>query len=340
MTEKMEVTVTADEMTAKDYYFDSYAHFGIHEEMLKDEVRTETYQKAIMDNGHLFKDKIVLDVGCGTGILSMFAARAGAKRVIGIDCSNIIDRAKQIVKLNALDDVVTLIKGKVEEVTLPDNIQKVDVIISEWMGYCLLYETMLPTVIYARDKWLAPGGVLMPDKATMWATAIEDRKYKDSKIEWWSNVYGFDMSCMKSVAVKEPLVDTCERQQVCAKQTKFIDFDLYTVKVEDLTFTRQFEVTATRNEYVHALVVYFNCEFSKTKGKINFSTGPFDEYTHWKQTIFYLKEYATVSKDESMAIEFSMKPNVKNNRDLDINIKIDHTGAVAQLHENNEYKMR
>ena len=55
----------------------------------------------------------------------MFAARAGAKRVIGMDCSNIIDRAKQIVKQNELDGVVTLIKGKVEEAVLPDGIEQV-----------------------------------------------------------------------------------------------------------------------------------------------------------------------------------------------------------------------
>uniref|UniRef100_A0A914X1K6 Uncharacterized protein n=1 Tax=Plectus sambesii TaxID=2011161 RepID=A0A914X1K6_9BILA len=71
------------EMTSKDYYFDSYAHFGIHEEMLKDEVRTLTYRNAIYHNKHLFKGKVVLDVGSGTGILSMFAAKAGAKKVIG-----------------------------------------------------------------------------------------------------------------------------------------------------------------------------------------------------------------------------------------------------------------
>ena len=70
-----------EEMTSKDYYFDSYAHFGIHEEMLKDEVRTLTYRNSMWHNKHLFKDKIVLDVGCGTGILSMFAAKAGAKHV-------------------------------------------------------------------------------------------------------------------------------------------------------------------------------------------------------------------------------------------------------------------
>ena len=55
------------EFTSADYYFDSYSHFAIHEEMLKDEVRTRSYMNAIERNRHLFKDKIVLDVGCGTG---------------------------------------------------------------------------------------------------------------------------------------------------------------------------------------------------------------------------------------------------------------------------------
>merc|ERR1712080_639113 len=92
----------SEEMTSKDYYFDSYAHFGIHEEMLKDEVRTLTYRNSMWHNKHLFKGKIVLDVGCGTGILSMFAAKAGAKRVIGVDMSSIVDHAKNIVKDNGL----------------------------------------------------------------------------------------------------------------------------------------------------------------------------------------------------------------------------------------------
>ena len=84
----------SEEMTSKDYYFDSYAHFGIHEEMLKDEVRTLTYRNSMWHNKHLFKGKVVLDVGCGTGILFMFAAKAGAKQVIGVDMSSIVDHAK------------------------------------------------------------------------------------------------------------------------------------------------------------------------------------------------------------------------------------------------------
>merc|ERR1712024_389358 len=139
----------SEEMTSKDYYFDSYAHFGIHEEMLKDEVRTLTYRNSMWHNKHLFKGKVVLDVGCGTGILSMFAAKAGAKMVIGVDMSSIVESAQKIVAANNLDDVVTIIKGKVEEVELPEGIENVDIIISEWMGYCLFYESMLNTVLFA-----------------------------------------------------------------------------------------------------------------------------------------------------------------------------------------------
>jgi len=102
-------SVHANEMTSKDYYFDSYAHFGIHEEMLKDQVRTLTYRNSMYNNKHLFKGKVVLDVGCGTGILSMFAKKAGAKHVYGIDMSSIIDHAKVIVKNNNMD------KGRIHQ---------------------------------------------------------------------------------------------------------------------------------------------------------------------------------------------------------------------------------
>ena len=92
-----------EEMTSKDYYFDSYAHFGIHEEMLKDEVRTMTYRNSMWHNKHLFKGKVVLDVGCGTGILSMFAAKAGAAKVIGVDMSSIVEYARKIVEVSKFE---------------------------------------------------------------------------------------------------------------------------------------------------------------------------------------------------------------------------------------------
>lgn len=333
--------IPADEMTSKDYYFDSYAHFGIHEEMLKDEVRTRTYRNSMYYNKHLFKGKTVLDVGSGTGILCMFAAKAGAARVIGIECSSIIDYSQKIIKANKLDHIITLVRGKVEEVTLPEGVDKVDIIISEWMGYCLFYESMLKTVLYARDKWLAQGGLIFPDRATLYITAIEDRQYKDEKINWWNSVYGFDMSVIGQVAVCEPLVDVVDPKQVVTNSCLIKEVDMYTIKEEDLSFSAPFHLCVRRNDYLHALVTFFNIEFTKCHKLTGFSTAPEAPYTHWKQTVFYLGEHdLTIKKGETMDGVFTMRPNKSNVRDLDFTIDFDFNGELSEARASLNFKMR
>ncbi len=155
-----------------DYYFGSYSHSYIHEEMLKDRERTLAYKRAIERNSEDFKGKIVMDIGAGTGILSIFAARAGAAHVYAIENAEIAHYAREIIRKNGLADKITVIKGKMEEIELP--VKKVDIIISEWMGYFLLYESMLDTVLWARDKYLNEGGKMLPDRAKIYVAAIED----------------------------------------------------------------------------------------------------------------------------------------------------------------------
>lgn len=330
-----------DTMTSKDYYFDSYAHFGIHEEMLKDEVRTLTYRDSMYHNKHLFRGKVVMDIGCGTGILSMFAAKAGAKRVLAVECSNIADFAKKIIEDNKLDHIITLIKGKVEEIELPDGIDKVDIIISEWMGYCLFYESMLDTVLFARDKWLKKhDGMLFPDRCTLFVTAIEDRQYKDEKINWWDNVYGFNMSCIKKTAISEPLVDVVDPKQVVTTPCMIKEIDLYTVTKADLNFSSPFSLTCKRNDFVQALVTYFTVEFTKCHKRLGFSTAPDQQYTHWKQTVFYIDEHLTVKRDEEIEGYFAVRPNERNSRDLDFTIQIRFQGELGDHEETNQYRMR
>lgn len=326
------------EMTSENYYFDSYSHFGIHEDMLKDTVRTRAYQSAIMNNPHLFKDKVVLDVGCGTGILSMFAAKAGAKAVYGIECSSIAVQAKQIVADNHLSSKVTIIHGKVEEVTLP--VDKVDIIISEWMGYFLLYESMLDTVIWARDKWLVEGGIMMPDTATLSVCAIEDGQYRHEKIDFWDNVYGFNMRVIKDLAMVEPLVDVVEPKQIATNSCLLRTFDICTMRKEDATFTAPFSIRASRNDYVHALVGYFDVSFKACHKPVAFSTSPNARSTHWKQTVFYLEDTLTVSEGETISGEVSCKPNAKNPRDLDISLTYSFEGKHGEAHRTQQYRMR
>ena len=103
-----------------------------------------------------------MDIGCGTGILSIFAARAGAKHVYAIENAEIAHFAREIIQRNGLSDKITVIKGKMEEIELP--VKQVDLIVSEWMGYFLFYESMLDSVLWARDKYLAKNGKMLPDR--------------------------------------------------------------------------------------------------------------------------------------------------------------------------------
>jgi hypothetical protein len=121
---------------------------------------------------------------------------------------------------------------------------------------------MLNTILHVHDKWLAPDGLIFPDWATLYVTDIEDRQYKDYKIHWWENVYSFDMSCIKDVAIKEPLVDMVDPKQLVTNACLIKAVDIYTVKVEDLTFTSPFCLQVKRNDYMHVLVAYFNTSSS------------------------------------------------------------------------------
>ncbi|XBH69667.1 probable protein arginine N-methyltransferase 1 [Aegilops tauschii subsp. strangulata] len=330
--------VIGNDKTSADYYFDSYSHFGIHEEMLKDVVRTRSYQNVITQNNFLFKDKIVLDVGAGTGILSLFCAKAGAKHVYAIECSQMADMAKEIVKTNGFSEVITVIKGKVEEIDLP--VPKVDVIISEWMGYFLLFENMLDTVLFARDKWLADDGVVLPDKASLHLTAIEDAEYKEDKIEFWNNVYGFDMSCIKKQAMMEPLVDTVDQNQIVTNCQLLKTMDISKMSSGDASFTVPFKLVAERNDFIHALVAYFNVSFTKCHKLMGFSTGPRSKSTHWKQTVLYLEDVVTICEGETLSGSMTVANNKKNPRDIDITLKYAINGNRCKVSRTQHYKMR
>lgn len=301
----------------EQHYFSSYDHFGIHEEMLKDTSRTLSYRSAMFKNRHLFKDKVVLDVGCGTGILSMFAAKAGAKHVYAVDMSNIIEKAREIVNLNGFEGQITLLQGKLEDIELP--VDKVDIIVSEWMGYFLLYESMLDTVLYARDKYLVEGGLILPDKCSMYIAGIEDGQYKDEKIHFWEDVYGFDYSPFIEVAMAEPLVDTVDNKLLVTEPYKFFEFDINTVTKEGLSFQRQFELRAIDTDLCHAYIVWFDCDFPGDE-TVTLSTGPMSPYTHWKQTVMYMDQVLDVKKNDVIKGQIASRPNSKNPREVDIEI--------------------
>lgn len=307
-------------------YFGGYSTRNIHELMLRDTVRTEAYRDFIYKNAHVFKDKVVLDVGCGTGILSMFAAKAGAKMVIGVDAADIAFKAREIIATNKLSHIITVLHGKMEEVTLP--VDKVDIIVSEWMGYFLLFESMLPSVLYARDKYLrAPPSAsqaaseatgVYPDRAVMYVAGIETTRARSQKVDWWGDVYGFDMSCLvdERERFQGSTVEIVRPGQVLTSAAVLQQFDCNTVADRALDFASDFVLEVgedPQQNLMSGFMVYFDTLFElHCSSVINLSTAPVEDRaplpeltTHWQQSVFYLAKPLQVQKGDK--IEATLK---------------------------------
>ncbi|GMH15458.1 hypothetical protein Nepgr_017299 [Nepenthes gracilis] len=357
-----------------EHYFGSYSSYGIHREMLSDKVRMDAYRQAILENPSLLNGAVVMDVGCGTGILSLFAAQAGASSVIAVEASEKMARvATQVVKENGLswsenykgDDhytgIVKVVHGMVEELDKSLLIQthSIDILLSEWMGYCLLYESMLSSVLFARDKWLKPGGAILPDTATMFAAGFGRG---GTSLPFWENVYGFDMSCVGKELVEDaaetPIVDIIDSGDIVTMTVVLQTFDLATMKVEDMDFTACIELepnSTTPMEstvWCHGVVLWFETAFTsrfcKEKPTI-LSTSPYTSKTHWSQTIFTLKEpialssennpnaakSATVGTDSRAAAKIQLRISVvraAQHRSIDISLETTAVGHDGMKH--------
>lgn len=277
-------------------YFNTYAHYGIHHQMLQDQVRTETYMNAILNNSESLQNKSVLDLGCGTGILSMFAAKAGAKQVFAVDNSSVIYQAMDIIRENGFSNKIILIHGQIETTRLPEKFV-VDIIVSEWMGYFLLFEGMLDSFVYARDRYLNPnGGQLLPNRCTLHLVGCADPERHATLIGFWDNVYGFKMSCMVPEVIPEASVEIVPVESVITTDAIILDLNLYTCSKDSCNFQTEFQLTALDDGGITSIVGYFDTFFTSLPNNVEFSTGPKATPTHWKQTVFYLKEPINVTK--------------------------------------------
>lgn len=315
----------ADKSRQDSLYFDSYTDVTIHEEMIADHVRTNTYRTAILKNSDSIRGKTVLDVGAGTGVLSVFCVQAGARKVFAVEACSIAEQASKIIRHNNMEDRVEVIRGTVETVELPE---KVDVIVSEWMGYALLHESMLNSVVYARDKWLRPGGVILPSRAELYIAPINDPVLED-RLHFWHTVkeqYGVDMSCMCDFAQKclmnsDITVTTVTVEDVLSHPARFAELDLHAVTAEQLgSLTGPFRCEAFGSAPVNAFCVYFTVTFPCPDKPLVLSTSPFKPETHWKQSVLYLDGPLGVEQDTPVCGEVSMFPSEESARHVCIRL--------------------
>jgi protein arginine N-methyltransferase 1 len=180
---------------------------------------------------------------------------------------------------------------------------------------------------------------------------MEDGSYKKSKLTFWDDIYGIDMSCIKPAAMGEPLVDTCEKKAINSSHCKVFEIDIYTVRKEDLDFSNSYELTFFRNDTVHGLMAWFDIYFDKLPNKVEFSTSPYGKHTHWKQVVFYTDYDIFVEKGkveinlffilgEVLKGSLAVRKSQHNFRELDIKMSFHHAGRSGKRDWLQQFKLR
>lgn len=340
-----------DSTSIHDEYFRSYADVGVHELMIKDKPRTVAYKEFLERNLSLLKDKTVLDVGAGTGILSLFAARSGAKRVYAVEASDIVHICQEVVRVNKYEHVITVIKGVMEETELPE---KVDIIISEWMGFYLLHESMLESVLNARDRWLKDDGIMLPSHAAIYVCPVNMSEYYRDNIECWTDVYDFDFTPLLeqklAALLQQPAVLHLKVDQLLAEQKMLARFDLKSMKASDIEeIVEQVHFVINKESNIHGFSLWFDASFSpgmdehsdstcteESQADLNFShvrngldssniilsTSPFAPETHWKQTICFLPSPVSVTKSDTINCKIALCQEASNKRHYNISVEL------------------
>ncbi|ONK61593.1 uncharacterized protein A4U43_C08F31580 [Asparagus officinalis] len=278
------------EASSAKMYFHYYGQLLHQQNMLQDYVRTGSYYAAVIENRVDFNGRVVVDVGAGSGILSLFAAQAGAKHVYAVEASDMAEYARRLIAGNpSLGQRITVIKGKVEEAELPE---KADILISEPMGTLLVNERMLESYVIARDRFLAPNGKMFPTLGRIHMAPFSDEYlYVEiaNKALFWQqqNYYGVDLTPLHGSAFQgyfsQPVVDAFDPRLLVSPAT-FHTLDFTCIKEEELyEIDIPLNFIASVGTRVHGLACWFDVLFDGSSVQRWLTTAPGSPTTHWYQ---------------------------------------------------------
>lgn len=310
--------------TNQTEYFTSYEDLEVHKLMLEDSVRTLAYKDAILKHSSYFKDKIVMDVGCGTGILSIFCAQAGAKKVYAIEASNVANLAKEVVKENNFEDIIEVFHSRVEDLDLPGV--KVDAIVSEWMGFYLLHEAMLDSVFAAREKFLKEDGLMFPKTAIVYMAPCSLPQY----YKQWNNIYDVKMTKfgeqLRLTKREKPEIMTIEPIDLLGPETELGFINLQEDNAEDVKLCSMVQVTgAIRSGEFQGVCLWFKCLFphlNVNEPQIVLDTSPHCTPTHWKQTVIVLPNEQTLEANQPIAYQVDLNRDTEEVRRYHIKVTL------------------
>jgi SAM-dependent methyltransferase len=278
----------------------SYRLVTDHRGMALDSCRNDAYGRALKQA--IGPETVVLDLGAGTGIHGLMAARLGAKRVYLVEPEDIVFVAEEIAKANCLQGVVRCLQGRIEDIDLPEE---VDVIVSVLTGNFLLTEDLLESLFYARDQVLKPNGVLIPSAATMDAVPVSAHAVHAKEIGSWSTPqHGINLSSARTYAANtifyrsEGLKDSHRLAEPQVLHT----LNFYTDQYASVRIDTTFEIT--QSGPCDGWLGWFSMEL----GDRWLSTSPFERTLHWSPAFLPLDPPMIFEKGERVSFALHRSP--------------------------------
>mmetsp|Transcript_53154 Transcript_53154/g.154706 ORF Transcript_53154/g.154706 Transcript_53154/m.154706 type:complete len:413 (-) Transcript_53154:44-1282(-) len=335
--------------------YESMGAGGTQENMLRDEIRVSTYHKAITGNPSDFQGKRVMDVGAGSGLLSLFAAQAGAAKVYSVEVSRMSEVARAIADANRFPNTTITVFNRSVEDMLDQVDEKVDVLVSEPFGELLFHERMIESYIFARDHFLKPGGKMFPSVGEIHLAPFSDSTMHadyhylregsvglaDREESFWNNAsfYGINLTAATAFVPGESpkhevIIDFANPDGLMA-EAQVRRFDFETVTLESLRNIRipfDFEVQASG--LVHGIAGWFDAMFAGSDATVLLSTAPWCPLTHWWQVHLLMKEPLAVSAGDRLRGELIMEAeDAHMSYRLRVTMEVAETGASSGPHQ-------
>lgn len=262
-----------------------YAHPAIHRRMLRDAPRTDAFRRAL--EAVVRRGDVVIDLGAGSGVLSAFAARAGASAVHAIEraCPDLL---RQVLRDNGLQEVVKVHAGEARALSLPPA----RVLVSEWLGVLLFGDHMWPAAASVRDRSLAPGGVMLPSSVDYLLAPVEDASLRDDGPGWWTSPrWGLDLSSLAAREARGPhhRLALVSPTDLLAAPATLLRHDCARAGADAHVFTREVEFEVARDGTLDGLAGWFVAALAPG---VELDTGPDAPPTHWRQDVLPTRPHA------------------------------------------------